>query len=106
LASSKHGLERLILLCNKIFVLNHSPSLNCILNGDRCSWLACRTVFRGDSQLLAAAAVQHRPVAARYDGTRRLLCPHVVDYNPPGGWRVFCDQYSGQAKSGPLPERR
>ena len=54
-------------------------------------------------RLVAAAAVQHRPIAARYDGTRRLLCPHVVGYNQPGDWRVFCYQYGGETKDGPLP---
>jgi hypothetical protein len=39
---------------------------------------------------LVVAVVQHRPIAARYDGTRRFLCPHVVGYNQPGDWRVFC----------------
>jgi len=34
--------------------------------------------------LVAVAAVQPRPILARYDGTRRLLCPHVVGYNQPG----------------------
>ena len=42
-------------------------------------------------------------IAARYDGTPRLLCPHVVGYNQPGDWRVFCYQYGGETKSGPLP---
>ena len=54
-------------------------------------------------RLVAAAAVQHRPIAALYDGTRRLLCPYVVGYNEPGEWRVFCYQYGGETKSGPLP---
>jgi|SRR5664279_1061178 len=54
-------------------------------------------------RLVAAAAVQHRPIAAQYDCTRRLLCPHVVGYNEPGEWRVFCYQYGGETKSGPLP---
>jgi hypothetical protein len=54
-------------------------------------------------RLVAAAASQHRPIAARYDGTRRLLCPHVVGYNQPGDWRVFCYQYGGETKDGPLP---
>jgi hypothetical protein len=26
----------------------------------------------------------HRPMVAQYDGTHRLLCPHVVGYNQPG----------------------
>jgi hypothetical protein len=50
-----------------------------------------------------AAAVQHRPITARYDGTHRLLCPHVVGYNQPGDWRVFCYQYGRETKDGPLP---
>ena len=54
-------------------------------------------------RLVYAAAVQHRPITALYDGTRRLLCPHVVGYNEPGEWRVFCYQYGGETKSGPLP---
>jgi hypothetical protein len=52
-------------------------------------------------RLVYAAAVQHRPVAALYDGARRLLCPHVLGYNQPGEWRVFCYQYGGETKSGP-----
>jgi len=52
---------------------------------------------------VSAAAVQHRPIMALYDGTRRLLCPHVLGYNQPGEWRVFCYQYGGETKSGPLP---
>jgi hypothetical protein len=53
-------------------------------------------------RLVAAAVVQHRPIAARYDGASRLLCPHVVGYNQPDDWRVFCYQYGGETKSGPL----
>jgi len=54
-------------------------------------------------RLVCAAAVQHRPITALYDGTRRLLCPHVLGYNRPGDWRVFCYQYGGETKGGPLP---
>jgi hypothetical protein len=57
----------------------------------------------GVYRLVCAAARQHRPMAAQYDGTRRLLCPHVVGYNQPGELRVFCYQYAGETKSGPLP---
>ena len=53
--------------------------------------------------LVYASVVRHRPIAALYDGTRRLLCPHVLGYNRPGEWRVFCYQYGGGTKSGPLP---
>ena len=35
-------------------------------------------------RLVSTAAVQHRPMAALYDGTPRLLCPHVLGYNRPG----------------------
>src|SRR5450755_2991895 len=49
--------------------------------------------------LVAVAAVQHRPILARYDGTRRLLCPHVVGYNQPGDWRVFCYQYGEKPRA-------
>ena len=55
-------------------------------------------------RLLCAAIVQRRPVAALYDGTRRLLCPHVLGFNQPGEWRVFCYQYGGESKSGPPPD--
>jgi hypothetical protein len=54
-------------------------------------------------RLVRAAAVQHRPITALYDGMRRLLCPHVLGYNRPGDWRVFCYQYGGETKGGPLP---
>ena len=54
-------------------------------------------------RLLAAAAIEHRPITAVYYGTRRLLCPHALGYNQPGEWRVFCYQYGGGTKSGPLP---
>ena len=57
-------------------------------------------------RLVAAAVVQHRPIAARYDGTRRLLCPHVVGYNQLGDWRVFCYQHGGETKSGPRAAMR
>jgi hypothetical protein len=55
-------------------------------------------------RLVCAAAVQHRRIAALYDGTRRLLCPHVLGYNEPGEWRVFCYQYGGESKSRPQPD--
>jgi hypothetical protein len=55
-------------------------------------------------RLVCAAAVEHRPIAAQYDGTQRLLCPHVVGYNQPGERRVFCYQFGGETKSGPRPD--
>jgi hypothetical protein len=52
-------------------------------------------------RLVCAAAVEHRPIVAQYDGVQRLLCPHVVGYNRPGEWRVFCYQFGGETKRGP-----
>jgi hypothetical protein len=43
-------------------------------------------------------------IVAQYDGTQRLLCPHVVGYNQPGEWRVFCYQLGGETNSGPRPD--
>ena len=54
-------------------------------------------------RLVAAAAVQHRPIAALYDGTRRLLCPHMVGYNQPGDWRVFCYRTGEKPRADHLP---
>jgi hypothetical protein len=54
-------------------------------------------------RLVYAAALRRRPIAALYDGRRRLLCPHVLGYNQPGEYRVFCYQFAGETKSGPLP---
>ena len=54
-------------------------------------------------RLVSGAVVQHRPIAALYDGKPRLLCPHVLGYNQPGEWRVFCYQCGGETESGPLP---
>ena len=50
-------------------------------------------------RLVCAAAVQHRPIAAFYDGARRLLCPHVLGYNQPGEWRVFGYQYGAKPRA-------
>lgn len=55
-------------------------------------------------RLVCVAAGQHRPITAHYGGLERLLCPHVVGYNEPGEWRVFCYQFGGQTNSGPRPE--
>jgi hypothetical protein len=53
--------------------------------------------------LVSAAALQRRPIAAVYDDARRLLCPHVLGYNDPGEYRVFCYQYGGESRHGPQP---
>ena len=49
------------------------------------------------------AAVQHRRIAALYDGKLRFLCFHVLGYNQPGKWRGFCYRCGGETKSEPLP---
>lgn len=54
-------------------------------------------------RLVYVAVVQRRPMAAVYDGAERLLCPHVLGYNDPGQYRVFCYQYGGASISGPQP---
>ena len=57
-----------------------------------------------DVHRVVFAAVAHRqPLAAMYDGAPRLLCPHVLGYNEPGEYRVFCYQYGGESRSGPQP---
>ena len=57
-------------------------------------------------RLVFTAVRDRRPIAAIYDGARRLLCPHVLGYNQAGEYRVFCYQYGG-AEAGPSrrPER-
>jgi hypothetical protein len=57
-----------------------------------------------DVHRVVFAAVAHRqPLAALYDGAPRLLCPHVLGYNKPGEYRVFCYQYGGESRSGFQP---
>ena len=70
----------------------------------RAAWVAEQSAEE-IQRLICAAAVEHRPITAHYDGLERLLCPHVVGYNEPGEWRVFCYQFGGQTKSGLLPDR-
>jgi len=53
--------------------------------------------------VVSAAVLQRRPIAAVYDDARRLLCPHVLGYNDPGEYRVFCYQYGGESRHGPQP---
>jgi hypothetical protein len=56
--------------------------------------------------LVWTAVRRRRPIAAFYDGAPRWLCPHVLGYNDRGEYRVFCYQYRGETKSGPLPADR
>lgn len=55
-------------------------------------------------RLVCAAVAHRRPIAAVYDGTQRLLCPHVLGRNRAGKRRMFCYQYGGDSKSGLRPE--
>ena len=57
-------------------------------------------------RLISAAAQHRRAITAMYESTRRYLCPHVVGYNEPGEYRVFCYQYGGDSRSGPQPNAR
>ena len=55
-------------------------------------------------QLVYAAVVGRRPLAAVYDGCRRLLCPHKLGWNRSGQLRVLCYQYGGKSVSGLQPQ--
>jgi hypothetical protein len=55
-------------------------------------------------RLVRAAVVHRRPIAAVYEGARRLFCPHVLGHNQAGQYRVFCYQYGGESKSGLRPK--
>jgi hypothetical protein len=55
--------------------------------------------------ILARGLAERRPVRARYQGTDRLLCPHVL------GWhnarpKVLSYQSAGETSHGPLPTDR
>ena len=50
--------------------------------------------------LLRTAASRRQPIAARYDGLPRLLCPHVLGRNKEGSLRAFCYQFGGSSGSG------
>jgi hypothetical protein len=56
--------------------------------------------------LLHLAAARRQPVAATYDGLRRLLCPHVLGRKS-GRLHMFCYQFGGGSHSGlpMVPER-
>ena len=54
-------------------------------------------------RVVSTSVIHRRPIAAVYDDARRLLCPHVLGYNNPGEYRVFCYQYGGQSRHGPQP---
>lgn len=54
-------------------------------------------------RVVYVAARHRRPIAANYDDAPRRLCPHVLGYNQPGEYRVFCYQYGGESGRGPQP---
>jgi hypothetical protein len=49
------------------------------------------------------AVINRRPIAAMYEGKRRLLCPHRLGRNKAGQLRVLCYQYGGESQSGLAP---
>jgi hypothetical protein len=52
---------------------------------------------------LRAAIIHRRPIAARYRGRRRLLCPHLLGWNRHRRLQVLCYQYGGDSESGLQP---
>jgi hypothetical protein len=55
-------------------------------------------------RLVHGAVVGRRPIAAVYDGCRRLLCPHKLGWNRSGQLRALCYQYGGESVSGLQPQ--
>jgi hypothetical protein len=49
------------------------------------------------------AVINRRPIAAMYDGKRRLLCPHRLGRNNNGELRALCYQCGGESRSGLAP---
>lgn len=52
--------------------------------------------------ILAQALHTRRPVAATYNGHRRVICPHALDWNN-GRPKLLAYQISGATSTGPLP---
>jgi len=50
-----------------------------------------------------ASIVHRRPIAALYQGRRRLLCPHLLGWNRHRRLQVLCYQYGGDSESGLQP---
>ena len=50
-----------------------------------------------------SAIVHRRPIAALYQGRRRLLCPHLLGWNKQRRLQVLCYQYGGNSESGLQP---
>ena len=47
--------------------------------------------------------MHRRPIAARYRGRSRLLCPHLLGWNKQRRLQVLCYQYGGDSESGLQP---
>lgn len=62
--------------------------------------MAPRQSLHEVNRLLRVAIRQRQPVAAVYDGCRRLLCPHKLGWNKEDSRRVLCYQYGGDSVSG------
>ncbi|HEY3936393.1 MAG TPA: hypothetical protein VGL97_03135 [Bryobacteraceae bacterium] len=53
--------------------------------------------------LIRAAVLEKRPIAAFYDGFERLFCPHVLGRNKEGRLQVLCYQFGGKSTRGLEP---
>ena len=51
-------------------------------------------------KLLRTALLQKKPIAAFYQGHKRLLCPYVLGRNKEDRVHVLCYQYGGGSASG------
>ena len=51
-------------------------------------------------QMVRAAVIGKRPLAAVYHDQRRLLCPHRLGWNRKGEPQALCYQYGGESQSG------
>lgn len=61
---------------------------------------ACSAKSQDVYEMVRAAIVTRRPIAAVYHQRQRLLCPHRLGRNKHGERRVLCYQYGGESKSG------
>ena len=50
--------------------------------------------------LLRTAGIYKQPVAATYEGHRRLFCPHLLGKSKQGRRHAFCYQFGGTSDSG------
>ena len=51
-------------------------------------------------ELLRTAGARKQPVAAMYEGRRRLFCPHLLGRSKLGRRHAFCYQFGGTSDSG------